>query len=362
MRIDIDGAALADALANGAYESKSTLPVIGCALIEAMDGQVRLLTTDTEAFCSATIKAKVTTPGRICATADLLKAAAREGSLKLTLDAARGVLLAVPQSGSKLRIPTLPAEDFPVPDEKIDWQRIEVAGPDFARAVRAVSYAAATGGKFSPNYFSVGVSAGTVAATNGHRGAIAAVDYSGPGFIIPSSQVHTLLPLLAAANATVELGGFGGRINMVRAVTPDRTCTVRLIEGTPLDCRGVLLRGFGDDAYCATFDRAKLLTAIKQFLPFCSRKDDAAILRAADGAAQIADATDGSEENCSWALGELVQPLNFPVRLDYLATALGSIDEEKVRAFVLPGPPRLVLQPVVKEGEPDFHVIAGVNL
>ncbi|MDR3389894.1 MAG: DNA polymerase III subunit beta [Rudaea sp.] len=362
MRVEVEGKDLAEALRGGVQAGRSTLPVLECALLETGDGILRIHGTDLEGHSITEIPAKVIDAGAICANAALLTAAARNGTLKLRVDDEAHVLRAEPHGGSRLRVPTLAAPEFPIPETEV-WHPLEIDPVQFAAAIRTVSYAS---GKQDVRYYLNGVALlqGYVCASDGHRAAMYRLAYDGPRIIIPNDQVDAVLKLLddKAVLAYVD-GTSKGHARKLRVKNGARTFATLLIDapGYP-DVQAIFpLTSTLDKKY--TFDSAKLADAAKQFIPFCKQKDSknapALVLSIADGAAQFTDTRRTNVENCSWVLGEFSQNGEIGVAATYLIPPLHAVGAEKVSVYFTH---TMLLITPVNDDSCQQHVIMGVRL
>ncbi|MBR0346063.1 MAG: hypothetical protein IJI03_12475 [Rudaea sp.] len=368
MRIEIDGGVLHDTLCAATYKARSTLPILGFALLDATGDRVRVTTTDLEAFFAAELPAKVPMSGRICVNVELLKAAARDGNLSLLHNADSSIMQATPKGGSKLRLPVLKAEDFPEPDEGT-WQPITINPVELADAIRSVKYAAARS-DIRAYLNCVGVVPGCVGASDGHRAAKFDIAYDGPELPIPQSQIDGVLALLGPETKLSATLNAANNASLLRVENGSRTLIVRLI-----DCRmpkyAGLFVGIEQTERRAQFDRIKLLQAVKQFSPFTGfdgtnkAMAKGAWFIVADGAAKIESGE--SEENCSWALGHHEGGIRFSLCMPYLTEALAAIDTEKVSIGLMTvagNQERLSVEPIIPGDTPapQAHIIVGITL
>lgn len=370
MKLELDGAELHDTLRAAIYEPRSTLPILGYALLDASGERVRITTTDTEAYFIAELAAKVPASGSICVKIDMLKAAAREGKLALAHNDGSSIMQASPKGGSKLRLPVLDGEQFPTPDQ-LQWVPIEADPLELADAIRTVKYAVGRG-DVRAWINCVGVTRSGVAATNSHRVALYRMPYAGPQMAIPEAHVEAVLGMLGADARLSCSANDAGNVSMLRIERGGRTLIVRMIDGQ-LPPYTTLFDGTEQRERRALFDRAKLLQAVKQFLPFTAQEGipkaaiKGAFLVVSDGAAKLE--CGDNEENCSWALGKHEGEIRFSLSMPYLADVLAAIDTDKVwigvaRKGAAVKMERLTIEPEIAGADvpPHAHIIVGMRL
>lgn len=368
MKLELDGAALHDALRGAIYQRNGTMPILGCALLDADGERLRITTSDLQAIYIAELPATVPQSGRICVSMDLLKAAAREGRLQLSRNADSSIMQATPKSGSKLRLPVLPAEDFPLAED-VEWNPLPLDPIMLADALRAVAYAAPSND--ARDWCNgVALRAEFAAATNGHRLAMYPLDYAGPALILPTAQLAAVAAMLGKDAALAVVINDRGAAAMLRIANGERTLIVRLLDAQYPDI-SPMFAGRDDSEQRAVFHREKLHDAVRAFLPFALREglngkklNAASTLSAADGMAKLTAGE--NEENCNWALVDVSEPIEFSCALSYLADTLGAIDADKVRVIRVAAAnstPRLIVEPLTVGGDAvHSHLIAAMRL
>jgi DNA polymerase III sliding clamp (beta) subunit (PCNA family) len=358
MRLELEGSELAKALKAGVAQRGGTSPILQCALIDAADNILRVTTSDLEAEAIAEIPAKVIEAGAVCVNASLLQAAARDGVLKLNQDGT-APLRADPRNGSKLRLASTPAADFPK-IEDANWRVLPIDPVLLAKAIASVECAAATTDvRYTLN--GVAIMPGYIGATDGHRGGMYRVDYDGSHAIIPIRQLKVFMRLLKEG-AEVS-GSFDGatKITKLRVRNGDDTLTVRVIDGAYVQLDRVVAEPETEKR--AIFDREKLLDAIMKFRPFAgqTKLGSVAYVSVADGAAELLSHQGDNVENLSWALGKHGEPFKVYANIDYLADACGAIGTEKIMLSVAAGGNALFVAAERAEHSPAQHIIMGVT-
>jgi DNA polymerase III sliding clamp (beta) subunit (PCNA family) len=356
MRIEIDGNELANAL-RGSPRGKSTLPILQHALLDASEGRLRVQTTDLEAYSCTDIAAKVIEPGSVSAKADLLLAAARPGVLKFAHKDEDPNATANPHGGSRLRIPTLKASDFPAMQEG-DWHPLPIEPAALAVAIERVFYAA--GSIDYRGYLNtLCIGKGFIGASDSYRGALHDFDYAGPALLVPNKQVREFAKMLTAESALSVLGQNPPR--MLRVTNGATMLSVSLVEGQYPDIESVFPIDIPKVEPAFVFDRENLLQSAQNFLPFTTvvaTKLPTADLVVENGGAYLRDRAATNEENCSWALGEHTDEGRISIRLDFVIATLSAMRADKVRLCINRGR-SIVLTPVA-DVIAERHIITGV--
>lgn len=367
MRIEIDGNELVAALKN-ARRGSSKHPILNHTLLEAEGNTLRIQTTDLEAYFVTELDAKVVEPGRLCANTELLTAAARPGAFKLHHKGDDAFLIANPHGGSRLRVAIMPADDFPAIREDA-WQPLPIDASVLGTSMAMVEYAAGVN-NFRAYLNCVAVMPGFIGASDGHRGAIREIEYTGPSALLPIKQVRDVLRLLADASAQVTyIGKDADAARMLRIKSGANTLSVALIDGKFPDLRSIFPLSTDDFVASFTFDREQLLESARRFMPFSTTKgsqklaDPGMFIAVAEGAAKLQDFDRVNEENCSWALGTHEGDGEIALSSQYLVDVLDAIKSAKVRISPWGGRgqlPSAIIAPV-SDGQTAQHIVVGVT-
>lgn len=367
IRASIDAAALASALREGCAQIKGTMPILAHALIEADDGGVRITTTDLQVLTATRIGATVVERGALCARVDLLSAALTGGGqVELVEEDFHLVVKRSPRS--RMRVPTLPAADWPQPDG-MAWCSAGIEAESFARAVNAVAYAA---NRTNARAFcrSVMVTRDYVAATDGHRLAIVDGEFgNNPNLLIPIEAVSHLQRALADGGQA-ELGGARpGQVSTLAVSTDSQRTQITLIAdgNLPSNLRGIIPSGqpVGE----VVVDVGALRTCIKRVRAFCTpvnENRDGVRVVLLDGTLHLesldAENRDAlSAEQATDCIGGMRHGINIAYLQDFLETC--AVERASIACHEMPGEHAkhgFVLR-AIGDGLDATHVIAGVR-
>lgn len=337
IRATVDAAALGAALRAGVAQPKGTLPVLGHALVEADAEGLRITTTDLQTLVATRVDATAESFGSVCARADLL-AAAMVGGGVVELAEETGHLLVKRKPRSRVRIETLPADNWPIP-LAMKWKPAGLDTKEFTRAVNAVAYAAA---RNDVRYYLNGICVGTdmVVCSDGRRMALADVRYGGQSFIVPIEAAQALRRALAEGG-DIELGGVYEKEHTTLAIANDRErVEIQLVKQHNLP---EFRRAVPNTEPAGQFNvaAAALRETVKRIRPFCETRLNVngklalsfgAGVRLQDGAAWIES---GDRENRddipAAAMGEYAGAIDSAVDVTYLAGFIDAIDAERIR-------------------------------
>ena len=217
-----------------ATSRKSTMPILGCVLLDADGDAQRVTGTDLDVAAVAHVTPTEGAPITACIDARTLLAVVKalpDGDVTLSMDSA---LLVVSGGRARTKLGTLPASDYPkVPAVDVALSPVDAAA---WTAALAATRDAVSHDETRHVLNAVCVSAGTWAATDGHRLHVA------PG---PSGDGPTvLLPRvgLAALDAVVAAGAasWGATASHVVAASAAGRVVARLVDGRFPDWRQVV--------------------------------------------------------------------------------------------------------------------------
>lgn len=369
IRATVDAAAVAVALRSGCAQSKGTLPVLACALLEADAEGLRITTTDLQVLVAIRIGADVAEHGKTCARADLL-AAAMTGGGNVELVEESGHLVVKRKPRSRVRVETLPPDQWPAPDN-LQWQSAGLDTKEFARAVNTVAYAAARN-DVRPFCNAICVSKDLVAATNGHRMAVVDAHFAGTEFMVPI-EAATFLRRALAEGGDIELGGAHIKEPSTLAVVTDRErVEIRLLQRGGMPNFHV---NVPHDEPRGQFevDVDALRNSVKRIRPFCETKITAAgkislsfgaRMRLDGEAAWIESGNGESRDDLpAESIGGLAGGIADALDITYLASFLDGVDFERVRIAVHGDKfgHKFVLRDAGRESS-AVHVIMGMRL
>lgn len=331
MHIRIPRRTFVDALthAQEAAEKRSTTPILGCVLLQATGGVLRLTTTNKAVTLAIEVEADVLTPGEIAVDVTTLKQAADsfvEGIVDVKIaDNSRVVLSA---GGTTMKLSALGAADFPAtpPTENARDLTMDAAG--LARVLgQTVFTIAPKDNRYGLNGAHIEKVGEVVrfVSTDGNRLSWSEAPFTGElaigrKMLMPRAALATIAKLLQAISGPVTLR-FSDRA--CTFVAPRRTLTIRLLEADFPDYRQVLPTGF---KRTAVLDRAELAAAVKATSIFAT--DGAHSMRFAFGAdslvlsARKLDAGDARTEVACDLRGE---PVTLGVNCRFLLEVLDVI-------------------------------------
>lgn len=342
MRVKVESGALATALRSSVAVRKSPTPIYSHVLLEAAGESLRITTSDSEATVTAVVPCVVEREGAICAPDDLLKAAMiGGGAVALTADDS----LTVQRGRSRVRIPTLPAGDYPR-NERLIWTDIDVPAERLAKAVDAVAHAAnRTDARLWAQC--ILLRSGCVVATDGMRIGRAEIPYEGPDLLVPARNLGPLQRLLGEG-ARVQFGrpaeGQPPAVIAAQDASGDRAEVRLFAVGFP-DVTAVF--PIGDPACSFTVDRERLQHALDRMTPFCTITSTVAgkahsyaagVVRAGDGCVHLEAARNDSLEDLTPLLeGELAGSAAAGIRVEHLGDVLAAAETASMRISLHPG-------------------------
>lgn len=203
MQATIQASALERAMKHSVAQRTGTMPVLQHALVRARGEQLTITTTDLETTVVVTLDAGAVTEGDICARADQLRASSGVGdTITLALDDSAQLL--VRHGRSRVRVPALPASEFPDQDDE-PWRPLAVDPVALYAALDAVHYASSQKDVRQWIRF-VRLRDGFAEATDGFRVARAPIAYEGPTLMIPAARAPALLARLTPGAILEHVG------------------------------------------------------------------------------------------------------------------------------------------------------------
>jgi len=286
MKLSIPQPALAALIAHGGavVSKKSPLPILNFVRLAASVGSLTLASTDQDRFAQAGASADVDVPGSVCvdgaAFATLIAKHPKSGTVGLELDTNR---LIVTCGRSKVKLPTLSAEDFPDWAEQPPESEFRLRADDFKRAFTRVRFAASTDeSRYQLQGVHLDYDEGKLhfVATDGHRLAVSGMDApqgaeTCPPAIVPSEAVDAALKVFDSA-AEVLVAVNKGAISFA---ADGLRMSARLIDSTfPDYARIIPARGqpalrFKRADFVDCLDRANVLTGEGAYSAITARPD-----------------------------------------------------------------------------------------
>lgn len=339
-----------------AVATRSTLPILGNVLLEARDGQLKLVTTDLEIGMTCMIpldggeSGAVTVPERIIQ--DVVSNLAADTDLNISDDERN--LLTISAGKSKYTIHGLPADEFPALPEVPSDTVISFPAQAIRDLVRKTLFAASTDeGRviLTGCLLTWDGQTATMVATDTHRLGVKHVAVSGQftkpvSVIIPSRALQELLRLLGNSEEMVEVAVGESQVRFtfgrVQLVT-------RLIEGQFPAYERVIPP---ESQKHMVANRQEFYEAVRRASIVARTESNKLILKSEDSTliitAKTGEVGEAREELTINLEGE---PVEIAFNAEYLQDVLGVLDTETVE-LGLTGP----LNPglLTANGEPDY--------
>lgn len=334
MKATVTAADFAAAVKQSIAQRTGTMPILQHAHVEAAGDILRITTTDIETYCTVSVPAVVKEPGAVCANDALMRNVVAVGN-EVRLEQTDAQLLARCGGRNVLRIPTMPAHDFPTPDVEM-WEPLKIDPSGLRAGLNAVSYAAA---RFSPRGFlmAVHVRAGGIEAADGYRLAIADLDYDGASLLIPAARAESIAKLLEPDAAMHVVLAKNGRPRMLRILSGRTELTVMLLSPDMVypDLHGAI----PTDAECAfTVERADFLAAVAGVSPFAKDSGgsklitNVGVLSIDESGLQISDRRE-SNILAVEGISDVQGTMRLAVQLDILAKAIDAAGGDRIRVL-----------------------------
>ncbi len=197
-----------------AVASRSTLPILGHVLLEAREGQLKLITTDLEISLACTLpldggeEGAVTVPQRI-----IQDVVGNLPDAELTITADERNLLTVSAAKSQYTIHGLPSAEYPMLPQVTSDTRLSLPGALLRDLIRKTLFAAGTDESrvtLTGCLFACDGQMVTMAATDTHRLALKRVPVSGQieapvSVIIPARALQEVLRMVGNSEEPVDI-------------------------------------------------------------------------------------------------------------------------------------------------------------
>lgn len=341
-----------------AIATRSTLPILGNVLLEARDGQLKLVTTDLEIGLTCILpldggdEGSVTIPERI-----LQDVVGNLPDAELTISADERNLLTVSSAKSQYTIHGLPADEFPILPKVPSDTVLSVPGPVLRDLVRMTLFASSTDESrviLTGCLLAWDGQTATMVATDTHRLAVKHVPVNGQfsksvAVIIPSRALQELLRLLGNSEDPVEIRV--GESQVLFSVGRVQLVS-RLIEGQFPAYDRVIPQ---DTQKHMMVNRQQLFEAVRRASIVARAESNKVILRSIDStltlSAETGEIGKAYEEVPISLDGE---PVEIAFNAEYLQDVLAVLDTETI-TMALGGP----LNPglVTAEGEADYQYV-----
>jgi DNA polymerase III subunit beta len=258
---------LMDALAitGAAVARTSTIPILDCVLIEAVDGRITITGSNLEMEIATSMPADIEEPGAICVHAGKLTHIVRnapEGAIELKVD---GDKLAIKTVRSRHRLNILNGSEYPLTEPPKDGATLTIQAQAFGRHIAHVEQCAAhddVRGFLNGINIECDNSTLTFNASDGHRLGRSLLDLpDGPA----ETKASTILPKKAAQTIAKAIKAGDMQMTMtrdaVRIENERTTITCRCIADKFPDL-GAMLSRRSDN--CARIDADNLASTINR--------------------------------------------------------------------------------------------------
>jgi len=229
--------------------SRNTNPILGCALLSAADGKLRIAVNDLEVEAEACVAAEVGAEGAVALPAKpLADIAGRlpEGGEVIIEATADGAQATVRCRRSRFQLPSLPPEDFPHLQGAASPVRFTLPAADAAVLFGKTAFAIA---REEARYYLHGVYLHVLrgklrgCATNGHQLALAEVALppdaqSMPAVIVPEKTVREITRLATAGDLDVSVSR-----SIIEITCGSTRIISKLVDGTFPDYERVIPTG-----------------------------------------------------------------------------------------------------------------------
>lgn len=377
MKITLDTATLTSELfkLQGIVSSKSTLPILHNALIEAnSDGTLALHATDLEISVSTLVQCEVDKPGKIAVRArDLYDAVKNLRGEKVTLEKEDNLWVQLSAGTVRARLVGMDPAEFPQLQKADEGAFVTLRTDQFIRMIDRTLFSVSTD-EGRPNLTGALVrfeddGSMMMVSTDGHRLSMAEIKPGfsksdapsalGDGIIIPRKG---LAELRRTVDLTEEALSFGiqGSSAVFRYGTT--TLFVRLIDGTFPNFRQVVPEEKSERK--AIIDRAELIGRLKFVSLFSNAKTNNVTLRLEEGTCTIS-AQDPEKGECeeSVAVGYSGAAVKAGYNYRYLVDVLNVIDGNEVSVEIIDTlSPTIVNEIDSEEGESCLFIVMPMRL
>jgi DNA polymerase III subunit beta len=256
-------------LVTGIVERRHTLPILANVLLKKQGREIGLTSSDLEIQIRTQAEfdgdaGQVSTTIAARKLLDILRSVPENQPVSLTLN---GSKLTVQSGKSRFALQTLPAEDFPLVSEAVEFSHeIQLPQATLKRLIGQVHFAMAV---HDIRYYLNGIlmvvegTQLTLVATDGHRLAVAQAtlpnEVSKQEVILPRKSVLELQRLLGEEEGAMVSLKFAA--NQAKISLPGIEFVSKLVEGKFPDYQRVIPKGY---AFGVEIDRAALLTSLQR--------------------------------------------------------------------------------------------------
>ena len=349
----------------GIVERKNTIPILANVLIEAKDGEVRMLATDLEVALRSRCQGSVVKGGSLTLPAKKLYEIVRalpETDVRIEVDK-KGVKVAADRFDS--RIQTLPREDFPTLPEA-SGKALAALPRNPLREMVAKTQFAITGE--DTRYFLNGAKfiltpeTITLVATDGHRLALVEVRHNvgvaqDVGVILPKKTLVELGKLLVDGEEDVL---FESAENHLFFDVGGRMLISRMIDGQFPAYERVLPKGNDKPI---EFERERLTSAVKRVALLSNERSRAVKFEVSKGKVEVTSSSSEFGE----AREELPadyngSPLTISFNAQYVLDFLNVVETDSVLLVLKDEVSQAVMKPVGVNGYDYTYVIMPMRI
>lgn len=363
MNVTCDRSYFAHALgvAGRSVSPRNTMAILSHVLLETFDDRLRITSTDLDTAIRCVIPATVAQNGAVALpAASLSDYISKLSDGPVTLEVEDGKV-SLRSAHSRIRLPSAPAEDFPVIPEVSAGPEITLTQASLKDMLRMTAFAASReeGRSVSMGVlFEANETALTLVATDTHRLALKRATLWSPverpiSAVIPAKPLVELERFLKNSADEMVTIRFGG--NQVQFSSTDVTLVSRVLDGQFPNYNRVIPK---QSERRITFDREQLLSAVRRVDIVARNNSQKMVVKTAgDRMHMTAESLDSGQAEEEVPISMEGSDLTIAFNCRYLMEVLGIITEENA-AFELNGP----LNPgILRAGEDFLYVVMPMS-
>lgn len=322
-------------LVAGAVDKKQALPILSNVLLQLSARQFSLSATDLEIQITAVVPCSSTTEGAVTVSArkliDIIRSLDEEAVPTLHFS---GTTLTIKTEHSQFKLTTLPAEDYPTPEDEVSELEFSLQSSDLTRLLQATNFAMAQQDVrvyLNGMFLEIDMKAITAVTADGHRMAVYRLTDEGLNqhhrLLIPKKGVQEMLRLLATlADEKVILSASKNHVSLM---TSQFRFSSKLIEARfPPYSRAIPK----DYERSVLIDRDVLKRALSRIVILANEKLRAVILKIENQSLTLAASNKEQEEGTETLQVETQgDPLTIGFNATYLLDVLNYLSEGMVR-------------------------------
>jgi DNA polymerase-3 subunit beta len=352
-------------LFQGIVERKKTIPILANVLIEAKDGEVRMLATDLEVALRSRCPATVSKDGSLTLPAKKLYEILRalpETDVRIEEDK-NGVKVAADRFDSRMQ--TLPREDFPTLPDASGKAQATIPRAALKEMVAKTQFAITgedtrfflNGAKFVLKPDSL-----AMVATDGHRLALVEVTHNvgvteEVGVILPKKTILELGKLLAEGEGDVL---FERGENHLFFQVGDRVLISRMIDGQFPAYERVIPK---ENDKTIEFERERLTNAVKRVALLSNERSRSVKVEVTAGKVDVtSSSSEFGEAREELAVEYAGKPLTISFNAQYVLDFLNVVETDVVALSLKDDVSQAVMMPVSAEGYAYTYVIMPMRI